>query len=326
MTTLAAGRAPAIRTENLTIDSDTPGIRLHLRHKRLASRTHFAADRTVLLMHGATFASASLFDVPATGGSLMDNLAVAGFDVYAVDARGYGGSTRPAEMDGPPEASPPLVHTETAVRDLGAAVDHVLESARVPRLNLIGMSWGGSVTGAYTTSHNDKVAKLVLIAPQWLALGPATRDTGGALGAYRRVSVHAFRQRWLAAAPEAKRDELVSTEVFKAWTEVTLASDPAAGVTGMIRAPSGAMADMREYWTARRPVYDLGDIRVPVLLTHAEWDADVPRERVRAVWQGLTNARYRRFVEFGEGTHMLILEKTRGQLISTISGFLEETY
>lgn len=159
-------RAMAIAAEDRTIPSDTPGINLHLRRKRLRDVDRFPAERTVLLMHGATFPSASLFDVPVGGASFMDSLALRGNDVYALDVRGYGGSTRPAEMDGPPEAAAPLVRTETAVRDLDAAVRHILGGNGLDRLNLLGMSWGGSVVAAFTASHNELVGKLALIAPQ----------------------------------------------------------------------------------------------------------------------------------------------------------------
>jgi pimeloyl-ACP methyl ester carboxylesterase len=112
------------------------------------------------------------------------------------------------------------------VRDLGTAVNYVLHKTGLTTLNLIGMSWGGTVTGWYTTGHNDKVARLALIAPQWLADGPTRIDAGGTLGAHRRVSVQAFRERWLTPAPEDKRDGLVPAGVFEAWAETTLALTP----------------------------------------------------------------------------------------------------
>ena len=58
-----------------------------------------------MLIHGATFPSESLFDVPVDDISFMDALATAGFDVWAVDARGYGGSTRPSDMAAPPDTA-----------------------------------------------------------------------------------------------------------------------------------------------------------------------------------------------------------------------------
>jgi pimeloyl-ACP methyl ester carboxylesterase len=88
----------AITTEDFFVPSDTAGLDLHLRRKRLAHVENFPSERTVLLMHGATFSSGSLFDAPVGGASFMDQLAAAGFDVYAVDVRGYGASTRPPEV------------------------------------------------------------------------------------------------------------------------------------------------------------------------------------------------------------------------------------
>jgi pimeloyl-ACP methyl ester carboxylesterase len=313
-----------ILAEDVLIPSDTPGILLHLRRKRPASVASFAVERTVLLMHGATFPSASLFDVPVDGLSFMDELALGGRDVYALDVRGYGGSTRPLEMAGPPEAAPPIVRTETAVRDLATAVGHILRERGLETLALVGMSWGGSAAGAYAARHDGRLSKLVLIAPQWLSDGPVRIDAGGPLGAYRRIAVHDVRTRWLSAAPQDRRDALIPAGLFEAWAAATLATDPEAGASGIVRAPSGAVLDVREYWTAGRPFYDPGRITVPVLLTHAEWDADVTIDRTLALFLRLTGARYRRWVEIGEGTHMVVLERNRWQLIAAIQAFLEE--
>src|SRR4051812_29804755 len=57
---LAPAPAPNIVVTDLTIPSDTAGIALHLRNKRLAGVEAFAAERTILMLHGATYSSASL--------------------------------------------------------------------------------------------------------------------------------------------------------------------------------------------------------------------------------------------------------------------------
>lgn len=313
--------------EDLMIPSDTAEIELHLRRKRPASMREFSAARTILLMHGATYSSASLFDVPLGGVSFMDHLASRGHDVYAVDVRGYGGSTRPPEMDRPPQDNPPLARTETGVRDLGSAVQFILHRRGLDRLNLVGMSWGGSVAGAYTSRHNDRVAKLALIAPQWLNTRPVRIDAGGKLGAYREVAVLDARPGWLNAAPEPARAGLIPEGWFEQWAEATLATDPASSTTNppAMRAPNGAILDIREFWGAGRKFYEPGDITVPVLLTHAEWDIDVPLDVTQAYFSSLTGAAYRRWVEIGEGTHMVILEKNRRQVLDAIGVFLDET-
>jgi pimeloyl-ACP methyl ester carboxylesterase len=47
------------------------------------------------MIDGATFSSADLLDLAVGDASFMDVLARSGYDVWAVDARGYGGSTPP---------------------------------------------------------------------------------------------------------------------------------------------------------------------------------------------------------------------------------------
>lgn len=311
-----------ILTENLHIPSDTAGISLHLRHKRRTDLQAFGPDRTVLLMHGATLPAESLFDVPVDDGSFMDSLAHQGFDVYALNVRGFGGSTRPAGMEGAPEDAPPQVRTETAVRDLGSAVDHILAERALSRLCLIGMSWGGTVTGAYTAANNGKIEKLTLIAPQWINKGVSRLDPGGPIHAYRRFDVQAFRKHWLEGVSEDKCSEVLPSGWFEQWAQVILASDPKEQ-NGIIRAPAGVIQDVREFWSVGRSFYEPEDITVPVLLIHAEWDKDVTLEQMVNLFPRFQNSSFRRWVEIGEGTHMVIMERNRWQILESIGAFLD---
>ena len=61
-----------------------------------------------------------------------------------------------------------MVRTETAVRDVGAAVEFIRRRRAVERTNLLGWSWGTVLMATYTTRNNDTVGKLLLYAPQWL--------------------------------------------------------------------------------------------------------------------------------------------------------------
>lgn len=311
-----------LTTENRLISSDTAGISLHLRRKRRADIAAFGPERTLLLMHGATLPAESLYDVPVGEGAFMDVLAEAGFDVWALNARGFGGSTRPPGMEGAPDAAPPQVSTAEAVRDLRSAVAHILNAQGLSQLTLIGMSWGGTVTGAYSATHPSDIAKLVLIAPQWLSDGPPRIDPGGPVPAYRRFDVHAFRNRWLEGVPPERQEEILPSAWFAAWAAVILASDPAAK-DGIIRAPAGVIQDVRDYWSVGRPFYEPEAITAPVLLLHGEWDLDVPPPRMAALFQRLTGARYRRWVEIGEATHMVVMERNRWQILREILLFLQ---
>lgn len=257
----------------------------------------------------------------------MEYLAQHGYDVYLVDVRGYGKSTRPAEMDSPADQNEPIVRTETAVKDVGAAVDFILQRRGVAKLNLMGWSWGTLIMGWYTAQHNDRVAKLVLYAPQWLRNAPAPTDAGAKLGAYRTVTREAAKTRWLTGVAENKKADLIPAGWFEAWADATFATDPvgAAHVPPVLRAPNGVVADSREFWkNAGKPLYDPADIRVPTFLAHAEWDADLPSYMLDAYFEKLVNVPYKRYVQIGEGTHTVIMEKNRMQLFQTVQQFLDE--
>ena len=61
-----------IKTETFMLASPDPGIRIHLRNKRLAAGGGFSSKRIVLFVHGATFPSETGFDFEMPGGSWLD--------------------------------------------------------------------------------------------------------------------------------------------------------------------------------------------------------------------------------------------------------------
>ena len=127
-----------------------PGIQLHVRNKRLEGRESFPAERVVLFVHGATYPSETGFDIDLPGGAWADLVARKGYDVYLVDVRGYGRSTRPAAMDAPAAENPPFATTVDAVKDVSAAVDFILKRRGISKLNLTGWSWGTAIMAGYT--------------------------------------------------------------------------------------------------------------------------------------------------------------------------------
>jgi pimeloyl-ACP methyl ester carboxylesterase len=315
--------AKALVTEEVMIDSDTPGIRLYLRNKRPKGQKP-PAGLTLLYVHGATYPSESAFDLPLDGLSWMDYIAAHGWDVWLVDLRGYGRSTRPAEMEQPAETNSPIVTTDVAIRDVGTAVDFILKRRGLKKLNLIGWSWGTTLMGGYTAVNNEKVNRLVLYAPVWLRTTPSLIAGGGPLGAYRTVAKDAAKKRWLAGVPEDKVATLIPAGWFEQWADATWATDPKSRDAGLLRAPNGVIQDVRTYWMQGQYLYDPANIRVPTLIVHAEWDQDTPTYMAQGVFERLKNAPYRRWVEIGEGTHTVIMEKNRMQLFREVQLFLDE--
>ena len=318
-----AADAPRVAMEEFMVPAVDPGIRLYVRNKHPEGVSEYPAEKILLYVHGATYPSETAFDLVLNGMSWMDFIARHGYDVYLVDLRGYGRSTRPPEMEQPAAAHPPIVRTETAVKDVGAAVDFILKRRGVQKINLLGWSWGTSIMGWYTAQHNDKVHKLVLYAPQWLRQTPSLVTTSGPPTAYRTVTRDAAKARWLTGVPEDKKATLIPAGWFEAWADATFATDPAGGGQ-TLRAPNGVVQDGLEFWSAGKPLYDPGIIRVPTFLAHAEWDADLPSYMLHAYFAKLTNAPYKRYVEIGEGTHTVIMEKNRMQLFQAVQQFLDE--
>jgi len=322
----AGMRDRALVTDSRHIPSDTPGIDLYLRNRHPADMKAFRAERVVLFVHGATYPAETAFDLALDGFSWMDYIACHGFDVYLIDVRGYGASTRPPEMAQPPEAHAPIVTTNVAVADVASAAQWIMRHRRVEQLALIGWSWGTAIMGTYAAANPETVSKLVLYAPIWLRKTASLIGTDGPLGAYRSVTREQAKKRWLSGVPADKQQDLIPRGWFEAWADATWATDPDSGKWDppLLRAPNGVIQDSREYWSAGRPYYDPAAITAPTLLIHGEWDQDTPGYMAEAIFGLLSGAPYKRLVIVGEGTHTVVMEKNRMQLLREVQLFLEE--
>lgn len=313
--------------EEFRVATADPGITLYVRNKHPKGTSSFPGERILLFVHGATYPAETSFDLPLDGMSWMDYIARHGYDVYLVDVRGYGRSSRPLAMAEPADDNEPLVRTETAVKDVAVAAEFIRKRRRVDKINLLGWSWGTSIMGWYTAQNNDKVNKLVLYAPRWLSAA-SLMDSGGKLGAYRTVTRDKAKARWLNGVAEDKKASLIPAGWFEMWADATFASDPEGMKQDppVLRVPNGTLQDTREYWGTNKPLYDPGAIRVPTFLAHAEWDADLPSPMMYAYFEKLSNTPYKRYVQIGEGTHTVMMEKNRMQLFEAVQQFLDEKF
>src|SRR6266581_9022673 len=214
----ATDEAPKLVTEHIMIEAADPGTRLYIRNKRPEDLKQFTSEKTLLFVHGATQPAEATFDLPLEGLSWMDYIAQHGWDVYLVDVRGYGRSTRPPEMDQPAASNPPIVTTDVAVKDIGSAVDFILQRRGISRISLMGWSWGTVTMGAYTADHNDKVERLVLYAPVWLTASPPSQAASAPLGAYVSAPMATARDRLQAGAPDDRKNDLMPVSWFEAWS------------------------------------------------------------------------------------------------------------
>ena len=313
-----------IVTETFMIPAADAGIQLHVRNKHPAGQDRYAPEKIVLMVHGATYPSETGFDIDLPGGSWMEYIAKRGYDVYIVDVRGYGRSTRPAAMDQPPDGNPPFADTQDAIRDVAAAVDFILQRRGAANINLIGWSWGTTMMGGYTAQNNAKVNRLVLYAPVWVLREPP--PFSGA-GAYRTVTKEQAYGRQVRSIPKDRVKEIAPPAYFDKWWAANLATDPvgASRTPPVLRAPNGVLKDIVQHLSKGDGMWDPAQVRVPTFLILAEWDADTPPFMAQEVFAKLVNAPHRRLVMLPERTHAIALEKNRMHLIEQIQQFLEES-
>jgi pimeloyl-ACP methyl ester carboxylesterase len=327
---IAIGAADAqtqLVSEDIMVKSPDAGIEIFVRNKRPANMTSFRPERTLVYVHGATYPASTAFDLKLGGLSWMEYIAARGYDVYLLDLRGYGRSTRPPEMAQDAAANPPLVRNDTAIKDISTVVDFVLARRNIPRLNLLGWSWGTALMAGYTERNNAKVERLVLYAPVWIRTTASLVQSGpGPTPAYRAVSRDAAMGRWLTGVPEDKKATLIPAGWFDQWADATWATDADGAKMNppVLRAPNGVVQDGLDFWSSGKSTYDPAKITVPTLLIHAEWDRDTPPYMAQTLFPLLVNSPGKRYVALAEGTHTIVMEKNRMKLFEAVQSFLDE--
>jgi pimeloyl-ACP methyl ester carboxylesterase len=290
-------------------------------HEGLVLRGGVAPDRVVLFVHGAGTPAEVAFDVPAGDYSWMAFLAAAGFDAFSMDTTGYGRSTRPAPMNDPCNLSPEqqalfipslldkpcppsyphqLTNIGSDWSDISAVVDYIRALRRVDKVSLIAWSLGGPRAGGWTAQHQDKVNRLVLLAPAYTrdaaAAPPSLPRDGVAFSTQSRTEFVANWDRQVGCADQY--DPAVRDAV---WSEM-LASDPVGATwgTGVRRAPSTTTWG----WNAVLA----GKTMIPTLVVSGVHDRQVTPERVRPLYEDLGSPN-KVLVDLGCSSHNAMWEK-----------------
>jgi esterase/lipase len=81
---------------------------------------------------------------------------------------------------------------------------------------------------------------------------------------------------------------------------------------------------MREYWFAGKPYWDPSRVIPPTLVVRGEWDGVSTVSEALGLFNALSNARLKRMVLLGAGSHMMLIEKNREQLFREVQLFLDE--
>jgi alpha-beta hydrolase superfamily lysophospholipase len=277
---------------------------------RVWRRVPEGATEAVLFVHGATYGGRAAF--APEGYSWLDDVAAAGRAAYTLDARGYGDSERPPELDAPAEDGDPVVRAETAAQDAMAALDAVRDSFGT--VHLVGYSWGSMIAGVLLDDLGAEVTSLVQYAPVYSPAADREADfsPGDPPAAYRTVTGAETRERWTSQRPGP-----VPEGAFDAFWETLLDSGQHAG-EGRVVAPNGTLVDLTA--AVDEPVYDPGAIDVPTLVVRGSLDTASRRPDALALYDAV-GADDRVYTEVAGGTHFMQFESVRERLVGAVRAF-----
>ncbi|MDC7785575.1 alpha/beta fold hydrolase [Rhodoplanes sp. TEM] len=295
----------------------------------------------LVLVHGARVPGVASFDLDVPGGSLAADLALRlQRPVFVMDARGYGGSDRPAAMDHPAAEAPPLSRGHEVVRDIDAVATAVMERTGAPCVALLGWATGGMWAAWYASLWPERVGALVVLnalyggSARHPSLGPGSPSAdpvrpdrlNPAIGAYRWNPAASLLPSWDATIPLADKSAWRDDAVAAAYVREALASDPRAAGRDppAFRAPLGAIEDSFLQAGGRR-LFDAGSITAPVLVVRSERDFWSRPEDASAFVHDAVRARSLRVVTLPGATHYVHLdrpERGRDAFLDEVVGFL----
>ena len=328
-----------VQRKDFWVDSDS-GVRLFVREVRLGSRQ---VGQPILLLHGARVPGLASFDLPVPGGSLAADFAQLGFDVYVMDVRGYGRSTRPKDMNEPANLHAPLVRSDEAARDISVVVDSIRRRRPVARIAILGWATGGQWGGYYASLYPEKVSALILLNSLYRGnskhsfIGRSTDSEDpthpnhfnqASCGAYRFNDAASLLRPWDNNIPKDNKSEWRDPVVAGAYVQAALDSDSTSRsrTPPSFRSPCGALEDSF-YLAIGRQLWDASLVTALTLVVISErdfWSRTEDRENLAA---DLVHSPTVRVVVIPSATHFVHLdrpERGRQVLLKEINSFMEK--
>jgi pimeloyl-ACP methyl ester carboxylesterase len=284
----------------------------------------------VIYIHGATFPSAlSVGYRFADGKAWEDSLHAAGFDLWALDFEGFGGSARPAAFGQPADASPIPLRSMDAAQQIARAVQFILEKTGQNKVSMIAHSWGGVPAARYAGDHAKLLDKLVLFAPLLHRPAPATPQPmgnnlpkPGTIPAWRNLTVGEQLARFVNDTPK-DRASVLAEPALDRWGPAWLATDANAmtRTPPAVQVPTGPQADIMALWSGA-DLYEPASITAPTLIVRGEWDSVCSAADVERL-QSRMKAKAVKSEVIPASGHLAHLETNRALLWSKVNAFLK---
>lgn len=271
----------------------------------------------VLYIHGATFPSDCSIMHRFDGVSWADHLNGHGFSVYGLDFAGFGGSDRYVPVFGGEIPG----RAREVCEQIARAVAFIRERHGRGRVSIIAHSWGTISAGLFASLHPETVEALVFFGPIIRREGqlrdPPREPT-------RLVTVQQQHDRFVEDVPETHPPVLLDCH-FEPWAEKYLASDTASRTREppSVMIPNGPAVDIAAAWSGER-LYDPARLTAPLLVARGVWDSLCTDADV--AWLKNATPACTRFEDarIEKSTHLMHLEKSRGELHQASARFLRD--
>jgi len=152
-------REKSIQREEYFIDTPS-GVTIYTVEKKISSSS---PRKAVLLIHGFGVGWAC-WDLNIKDYSMMELLTREGFDVFAVDQRGYGRSTKVNGLS---------VTSEECANDLKSVIDFIKNLSHIEKVDIVRHSFGGMVAVCLAGKYLERVGKIVSIGSPYKVLNPS---------------------------------------------------------------------------------------------------------------------------------------------------------
>lgn len=297
----------------------------------------------MILLHGTSIPGLSEFDLPIPNGSLAEDLAARGHVCYILDARGFGRSERPAEMEEPPTATAPLVRTIEITRDLEAAVDHLRAATGQQEVGVLGWGIGATCAGMFAALRPEKISHLVFYAVVYggAAGNPLFRDAArwddpdhpyrlnpAVFGNYKFNQLTALESHWNNLIPVEDKDSWRDPAMLLAFQEALLDGDPTSRdrTPPSYRSPNGMLSDLHLMGGHGQRLFHASQIYAKVLIVNPEYDELSQKPDIDVLIEDLCNAPEVVLWEPENATQYLLLDRPehgRDEMLARLDGFLD---
>ena len=259
-------------------------------------------DRNILCLHGITLAS-HVFEIDVKDYSVARQFAKEGYTVWLLDAGGHGHSE---EYDCGWECT-----TENVSIDVVTAMETIVETQSVEKVDLMGWSWGTMTTSTAAGKRPDLVGKLVMIAPVTGGTGLCQTDAdfpNDKMTIWYDFAIRLFRHVGVASGAVATKDGDQADELDLTVTEMCVVDRAMHDVFKHALGTDKPMAPNREIYTAGdKWLINADPIKAKTLVIKGSDDIYSTQERVDEILSKLPEGS--RCVNYKGAGHGFFFEK-----------------